>query len=119
MLWSFLAAIFVVDTVKDARGPHTEKQRSTNRDFVKFLWRWLFLPMAILFILQSFVFAQTINRTFQDSMGRNTGRSSTDARGNTTFYDNMGRNTGRSSTQNGTTTIYNERGQQTGTIRSK
>ena len=38
--------------------------------------------------------AQTQQRTFENSMGRNTGRSVTDTRGNTTFYDNMGRNTG-------------------------
>ena len=123
MFWSFLAAIFITDAVKDARGPHTDRQRSTNRDFVRFLWKWVFLPFAILaiisWIIEKPAHGQTINRTFQDSMGRNTGRSSTDARGNTTFYDSMGRNTGRSSTQNGVTTIYNERGQQTGTIRSK
>jgi hypothetical protein len=57
---------------------------------------------------------QTINRTYQDNMGRSTGRSSTDTRGNTTFYNERGQNTGRSSTSNGTTTFYNERGQQTG-----
>ena len=34
--------------------------------------------------------AQTQQRTFEDTMGRNTGRSVTDTRGNTTFYDNMG-----------------------------
>jgi hypothetical protein len=63
--------------------------------------------------------AQTQQRTFQDSMGRNTGRSVTETRGNTTFYDNMGRNTGRSTTSNGTTTVYDNMGRQTGTIRSK
>jgi hypothetical protein len=64
--------------------------------------------------------AQTQQRTFEDSMGRNTGRSVTDTRGNTTFYDNMGRNTGRSTTSNGITTLfYDNMGRQTGTIRSK
>ena len=42
--------------------------------------------------------AQVQNRTYQDSMGRNTGRSVTDSRGNTTYYNSMGRNTGRSAT---------------------
>ena len=63
--------------------------------------------------------AQTQQRTFEDSIGRNTGRSVTDTRGNTTFYDNMGRNTGRSTTSNGTTTVYDNMGRHTGTIRSK
>jgi hypothetical protein len=52
-------------------------------------------------------------------MGRNTGRSSTDTRGNTTFYNERGQNTGRSSTSNGTTTFYNERGQQTGATKEQ
>jgi hypothetical protein len=61
--------------------------------------------------------AQQKNRTYQDSMGRNVGRSVTDTRGNTTFYDAMGRNTGRSVTSGGTTTVYDQMGRQTGTIR--
>jgi hypothetical protein len=52
-------------------------------------------------------------------MGRNTGRSVTDSRGNTTFYDAMGRNTGRSVTNGNTTTVYDQMGLQTGTIRSR
>ena len=118
MWWDLLAGFFIVEGYKKARAPLTDGQRANNKRFVLFLIKWLFVPMAILFILQGFVFAQTINRTYQDSMGRNVGRSSTDVRGNTTFYNERGQNTGRSSTQNGTTTIYNERGQQTGTIRS-
>ena len=55
--------------------------------------------VALLALLASdAALAQVQNRTFQDSMGRNTGRSVTDSRGNTTFYDSMGRNTGRSVT---------------------
>ena len=61
--------------------------------------------------------AQQQNRTFQDSMGRNVGRSVTDTRGNTTFYDAMGRNTGRSVTNGNTTIVYDSMGRQTGTIR--
>lgn len=61
--------------------------------------------------------AQQQNRTYQDSMGRNVGRSVTDTRGNTTFYDAMGRNTGRSVTNGNTTIVYDSMGRQTGTIR--
>ncbi len=44
-------------------------------------------------------------------MGRNTGRSVTDTRGNTTFYDDMGRNPGRSVTHsNGTTILFDNFG---------
>jgi uncharacterized protein RhaS with RHS repeats len=50
-------------------------------------------------------------------MGRTTGRSVTDTRGNTTFYDPMDRQTGRSVTSGGTTTVYDPMGRQTGTIR--
>jgi hypothetical protein len=117
MFWSFIAAIFITDVVKDARGPHTEKQREINRDFARFLWKWIFVPFALLTIVYWMVdqvHGQTINRTFQDSMGRNVGRSSTDTRGNTTFYDASGRNTGRSSTSGNTTTFYDNMGRQTG-----
>ena len=62
--------------------------------------------------------AQVQNRTYQDSMGRNTGRSVTDSRGNTTYYDSMGRNTGRSVTRGNSTTVYDSFGRQTGRIRS-
>ena len=61
--------------------------------------------------------AQVQNRTYQDSMGRTTGRSVTDTRGNTTFYDAIGRNTDRSVTSGNITTIYDRMGRQTGTIR--
>ena len=61
--------------------------------------------------------AQQQNRTYQDSMGRNVGRSVTDTRGNTTFYDAKGRNTGRSVTNGNTTIVYDQMGRQTGTIR--
>jgi hypothetical protein len=58
------------------------------------------------------------NTTFYDAMGRNTGRSATDSRGNTTYYDSMGRNTGRSVTRGNITTVYDSFGRQTGRIRS-
>ena len=83
---------------------------------------WALSLITVIFLLflmgREFAHAQTTQRTFQDPMGREVGRSSTDTRGNTTFYNERGQNTGRSSTQNGTTTIYNERGQVTGTVRS-
>ena len=79
-----------------------------------------FIILALILELASnAALAQTQQRTFEDSRGRNTGRSVTDTRGNTTFYDNLGRNTGRSTTSNGTTTVYDNMGRQTGTIKSK
>lgn len=74
---------------------------------------------ALALALVSSASAQTTERTYRDSSGREIGRSSTDARGNTTFYDASGRNTGRAS-NNGTstTTVYDPNGRQTGTIRS-
>ena len=71
-----------------------------------------------LLLMSGTAMAQVQNRTYQDSMGRNTGRSVTDGRGNTTFYDSMGRNTGRSVTRGNTTTVYDSFGRQTGRIRS-
>jgi hypothetical protein len=76
----------------------------------------VYVVMMIL-ILASISGAQT-NSTIRDTSGRTIGRTVTDSKGNTTFYNSLGQNTGRSSTQHGITTIYNERGQQTGTIRS-
>ena len=53
--------------------------------------------IALIIVLSSgAALAQQVNRTYQDAMGRNTGRSVTDRRGNTTYYEAMGRNTGRS-----------------------
>ena len=70
-----------------------------------------------LLLMSGTAMAQAQNRTYQDSMGRNTGRSVTDSRGNTTFYDSMGRNTGRSTTNGNTTTIYDSFGRRTDTRR--
>ena len=72
-----------------------------------------------LLLMSGTAMAQMQNRTYQDSMGRNTGRSVTDSRGNTTYYDSMGRSTGRSVTRGNTTTVYDQMGRQTGTIRSR
>ena len=75
--------------------------------------------IVALLLMTDVAMAQVQNRTFQDAIGRNTGRSVTDSRGNTTFYDAMGRNTGRSVTNGNTTTVYDQMGRQTGTIRSR
>jgi hypothetical protein len=125
-MWgTFIALLLAEDMIKgvNRKDLPREQRVKTNQDFISFLG-WLFLGLLAfgmiggLIQLISPAFSQTTQRTYQDSMGRNVGRSSTDTRGNTTFYNERGQNTGRSSTQNGTTTIYNERGQQTGTIRS-
>jgi hypothetical protein len=75
--------------------------------------------IAALLLMSSTAMAQVQNKTYQDSMGRNTGRSVTDSRGNASFYDAMGRNTERSVSSGGTTTVYDQMGWQTGTIRSR
>jgi hypothetical protein len=68
-----------------------------------------------LLLMSGTAMAQVQNRTYQDSMGRNTGRSVTDSRGNTTYYDSMSRNTGRSTTDSsGRTTFYDAMGRNTG-----
>ena len=77
------------------------------------------IAIVLALILPTAALAQVEHRTFQDSMGRTTGRSVTDTKGNTTFYDAQGRNTGRSVTRGGTTTVYDNMGRQTGTIRRK
>ena len=56
-------------------------------------------------------------RTYQDPMGRNTGRSVSDGHGNVTFYDAMGRQTSRAVTQGNTTTVYDPSGRQIGRVR--
>ena len=73
--------------------------------------------IVALLLMSGTAMAQVQNRTFQDSMGRNTGRSVTDSRGNVTYYDAMGRNTGRSVTSGNSTIVYDQMGRQTGTIR--
>ena len=84
------------------------------------MWSAMRFILALIIALASnAALAQTQQRTFEDSMGRNTGSSVTDTRGNTTFYDNMGRNTGRSVTQGNVTTVYDNMGRQTGTVRSR
>jgi hypothetical protein len=76
---------------------------------------WMTVPFIILFMIST-AFAQ--QSTFRNSNGQVTGRAVTNSMG-TQYYDASGRNTGRSTTNStGVTTIYNERGQVQGTIRS-
>jgi YD repeat-containing protein len=72
--------------------------------------------IVALLLMTGTAMAQVQNRTYQDSMGRNTGRSVTDTRGNITFYDAMGRNTGRATTNGNTTITYDNFGRRTGSI---
>ena len=112
------------------RDIHNRWGASTGQGVMRFI-------LALL-LMSGTAMAQVQNRTYQDSMGRNTGRSVTDSRGNTTYYDSMGRTTGRSVTDsqgsttfydaagrvtgrsstgsNGTTTIYDASGRRTGTV---
>jgi hypothetical protein len=76
-----------------------------------------YLVISYTIALIGMAHAQTTNKTYQDNMGRNVGRSTTDVRGNKTYYDRMGHNTGRSETNGNTTTIYDDKGRQTGTVR--
>jgi hypothetical protein len=76
--------------------------------------------IVALLLMSGTAMAQVQNRSYQDSMGRNTGRLVTDSHGNTTFYDAKGRTTGRSVTDTrGNTTFHDAMGRQTGSIRSK
>jgi hypothetical protein len=105
-------ALFIVLLMNRPRPPSTPEQRHEKWRLLQFLG----LLLVLVFLLSSFAKAQTTNSTFQDPMGRNTGRSATDSHGNTTFYDDKGRETGRAvSTPNGTT-LYDNKGRETGRI---
>jgi hypothetical protein len=75
--------------------------------------------IVALLLMTDVAMAQVQNRTHQDAIRRNTGRSVTDSHGNVTYYEAMGRTTGRSTTNGNTTTVYDQMGRQTGTIRSR
>ena len=77
------------------------------------------IAIALALILPTAALAQVEHRTFQDSMGRTTGRSVTNSKGNTTFYDAQGRNTGRSVTSNSGTTFFDRMGRTTGSVTTK
>jgi hypothetical protein len=98
------------------RAAHRRKEQAMTRTHIVGA---TMIAIVLVGLAPTGTLAQVQNRIYQDSMGRNTGRSVTDSRGNTTYYDNMGRNTGRSVTSGGTTTIYDNMGRQTGTVRSK
>jgi YD repeat-containing protein len=73
------------------------------------------LAIVITIALSAPALAQS--RTFYDSAGRVTGKSTTDSGGSTTFYDASGRVTGRTSAgSNGTTTIYDASGRAVGRV---
>jgi hypothetical protein len=46
--------------------------------------------IVALLLMTDVAMAQVQNRTYQDAIGRNTGRSVTNSRGNVTYYDAMG-----------------------------
>lgn len=75
------------------------------------------LALLIFGLFNTLAYAQVENRTFQNSLGQNIGRSVTDTRGNTLYYDRMGQNTGRSVTSNSGTMFYDRMGRQTGSVR--
>lgn len=70
-----------------------------------------------LLLMTDVAMAQMQQRTYQDASGRTLGRSVTDTKGNTVFYDAFGRQTARSVTGGSSTTIYDQLGRQTGSIR--
>jgi hypothetical protein len=72
--------------------------------------------MLLLLLMPTAALAQ--QRTYQDAMGRETGRSVTTG-GNTIYYDSMGRNTGRSVTSGDRTTVDDNMGRPTGNITTK
>ena len=66
-------------------------------------------PIAALAIVLALLMptdALAQSRTFYDSSGRVSGRSTTDSDGSTTYYNASGRVTGRRSTGGDTMTIY-------------
>jgi len=66
-------------------------------------------------IVLSLMPALAQSRTFYDSSGRVSGRSTTGTNGATTFYGADGRVTGRTSTSGNTTTLYSADGRRIGT----
>ena len=76
--------------------------------------------IVALLLMTDVAMAQVQNRTYQDAIGRDTGRSVTDSRGNVTYYDAMGRTTGRSDDQRQTPPpSMTQMGRQTGNIKTK
>jgi YD repeat-containing protein len=72
------------------------------------------LVAALLAILATEASAQ--QRTFYDSSGRVTGRSSTDSQGSVTNYDARGKVISRETTTGNQTTVYDARGRNVGTF---
>ena len=76
-----------------------------------------FVIALILVLASTAAMAEPQRQTFKDANGREVGRSVSDGRNS--VLDAMGRNTGRSTTSGDTTTVYDQMGRQTGTIRSR
>ena len=119
MNWFALFAALAIE--KASRNPNPDRARFNFKQFLIGMFKlgaFIFLTcISIGLIIGLIEKAHGQTRTYQDNMGRETGRSTTNGN-TTTFSDSMGRNTGRAVTNGATTTIYNPLGQQTGTIRS-
>ena len=72
------------------------------------------LAIVLALLLPTHALAQS--RTFYDSSGRVSGRSSTGTNGATTFYGADGRVTGRTSTSGNTTTVYGAECRKAGSV---
>jgi hypothetical protein len=120
MNWFALFAALAME--KASRNPNPDRPRFRFGEFLIGMCKigaFIFLTsMAIGLTIGLIERAHGQTQTYQDSMGRQTGTSTTNGN-TTTFSDSMGRQTGRAVTNGSTTTIYNPLGQQTGTIRSK
>jgi hypothetical protein len=77
------------------------------------------ITLTLAMLIPTAAMSEPIRQTFKDASGREIGRSTTDARGNTIYRDNMARTTGRSVTSGGFTTTFDAMGRQVGTIRSR
>ena len=68
-------------------------------------WTMKIIILILATLLPTLALAEPIRQTYRDANGREFGRSTTDARGNTVYRDNMARTTGRSVTSGGTKTF--------------
>ena len=81
--------------------------------------RTAIITLTLALLTPTVAMSEPQRQTYRDASGREIGRSTTDARGNTTFRDSMSRNTGRSVTHGNTTITYDAMGRQMGTVTSK
>jgi hypothetical protein len=104
---------FLVDALGAALEGVVAAVKLMGRGIIGFI---IVALVALLANLLSPAHGQT--HSFQDTNGREIGRSVTDQSG-TTYYDAMGRNIRRSVTHGNTTTIYENMGRRTGSITTK